>query len=190
MAAHQAPLSLGFSRQEHQSGLPFPSPMRESGKWKWSCLVVSDSSRPHGLQPTRPLRPWDFPGKSTAVRCHCLLQEYAKSVEFQTKGLPPFLKMGQLLVSFMPQRSMWGQTEVWASAKVTFCLSPISLCYTYSLPAPTWKHCLNKSVAQELLSRVWHLTNPIKAREQQRKQPNIKSEERYVCSYIQSHLLL
>ena len=29
-AAHQAPLSLGFSRQEHWRGLPFPSPMRES----------------------------------------------------------------------------------------------------------------------------------------------------------------
>ena len=29
-AAHQAPLSLGFSRQEHWSGLPFPSPVRES----------------------------------------------------------------------------------------------------------------------------------------------------------------
>ena len=23
--------------------------------------VISDSSRPHGLQPTRLLRPWDFP---------------------------------------------------------------------------------------------------------------------------------
>ena len=31
-AAHQAPLSLGFSRQEHWSGLPFPSPMPESEK--------------------------------------------------------------------------------------------------------------------------------------------------------------
>ena len=29
-AAHQAPPSLGFSRQEHWSGLPFPSPMREN----------------------------------------------------------------------------------------------------------------------------------------------------------------
>ena len=28
----QAPLSLGFSRQEHWSGLPFPSPMHESEK--------------------------------------------------------------------------------------------------------------------------------------------------------------
>ena len=35
--------------------------------------VVSDSSRPHGLQPTRLLRPWDFPGKNTGVGCHCLL---------------------------------------------------------------------------------------------------------------------
>ena len=29
MAAHQAPPSLGFSRQEHWSGLPFPSPVRK-----------------------------------------------------------------------------------------------------------------------------------------------------------------
>ena len=29
-AAHQAPPSLGFSRQEHWRGLPFPSPMHES----------------------------------------------------------------------------------------------------------------------------------------------------------------
>ena len=28
--AHQAPLSMGFLRQEHRSGLPFPSPMHES----------------------------------------------------------------------------------------------------------------------------------------------------------------
>ena len=31
-AAHQAPPSLGFSRQQHWSGLPFPSPMQESEK--------------------------------------------------------------------------------------------------------------------------------------------------------------
>ena len=36
--------------------------------------VVLDSSQPHGLQPTRLLCPWDFPGKSTGVGCHCLLQ--------------------------------------------------------------------------------------------------------------------
>ena len=71
MAAHQAPPSLGFSRQKDWSGLPFPSPMHESEKWKWSRSVVSDSQQPHALQPTRLLHPWDFPGKSTGVGCHC-----------------------------------------------------------------------------------------------------------------------
>ena len=72
--AHQPPLSLGFPRQEHWSGLPFPSPMHESEKWKGSHSVVSSTSRPHGLQSTRLLHPWDFPGKSTGVGCHCLLR--------------------------------------------------------------------------------------------------------------------
>ena len=48
---------------------------------KWKVKVNSLSrvwlQRPHGLQPTRLLRPWDFPGKSTGVGCHCLLQAYA-----------------------------------------------------------------------------------------------------------------
>ena len=73
MAAHQAPPSLGFSSQEHWSGLPFPCPMHESEKWKWSRSVISGSSQPHGLQPARLLCPWDFPGKGTGVGCHCLL---------------------------------------------------------------------------------------------------------------------
>ena len=40
-AAPQAPLSLGFSRQHHWSGLPFPSPMHES-EVALSCLTLSD----------------------------------------------------------------------------------------------------------------------------------------------------
>ena len=72
MATHQAPPSLGFSRQEHWSGLPFPSLMHESEKWKWSRSVMSNPQRPHGLQPTRLLRPWDFPGESTGMGCHSL----------------------------------------------------------------------------------------------------------------------
>ena len=42
-AAHQAPPSLGFSRQEHWSGLPFPSPMHESdSEVAQSCQTPSD----------------------------------------------------------------------------------------------------------------------------------------------------
>ena len=40
---HQAPPSLGFSRQEHWSGLPFPSPLHENEKWKSkiTCYFLS-----------------------------------------------------------------------------------------------------------------------------------------------------
>ena len=72
-AAHQAPPSMGFSKKEYWSGVPFPSPMLESEKLKWSRSVQSDSLWPHGLQPTKLLHPWAFPGKSTGVGWHCLL---------------------------------------------------------------------------------------------------------------------
>ena len=98
-AAHQAPPSLGFSRQEHWSGLPFPSPMHESEKWKWSRSVVSDSSRPHGLQPTRLLRPWDFPGKSTGVGCYCLLGLTLISPLNNLSSFSPILEWSNLLGS-------------------------------------------------------------------------------------------
>ena len=49
-----------------------------SNAWKWKVKAKSLSRvqllAPHGLQPARLLRPWDFPGKSTGVGCHCLLQ--------------------------------------------------------------------------------------------------------------------
>ena len=84
-AAHQAPPSLGFCRQEHWSVLPFPFPMHESGKWKGSRSVMSNSLRPRGLL----LHPWDLPGKSTGVGCHHLLHSdfgapHIKSVTVST----------------------------------------------------------------------------------------------------------
>ena len=51
-----------------------------------SHSVMSDSLRPHGLQPTRLFRPWDFLGKNTGVGCHFFLQGI-----FQTQGLNPGL---------------------------------------------------------------------------------------------------
>ena len=47
-----------------------------------SHSVVSDSSWPNGLQPTRLLCPWNFPSKNTGVGCHVLLQGI-----FPTQGL-------------------------------------------------------------------------------------------------------
>ena len=101
MAAPQAQPSLGFSGQEHWNGLPFPSPVHGSEKWKWSCSVVSDSSRCHGLQPTWLLHPWDFPGKSTGVGCHCLLHLIAGSPANFTCGSWYILKI-KLVNTFLP----------------------------------------------------------------------------------------
>ena len=71
-------------------------PHLESCHWGWgsmaywskkvlvmqSCLTL----RSHGLQLTRLLCPWDFPGKDTGVSCHFLLQGI-----FPTQGLNPGL---------------------------------------------------------------------------------------------------
>ena len=48
--------------------------------------VVSKSVRPHGLQPTRLLCPWDSPGKNAGMGCHFLLQGI-----FPTQGSNPRL---------------------------------------------------------------------------------------------------
>ena len=81
MAAHQAHPSLGFSKEEHWSGLPFPSPMHESEKWKWSCSVMSDLATPWTAASQAPLSM----GFSR--------QEYWSGVPFQykTKGFVLFL---------------------------------------------------------------------------------------------------
>ena len=76
--AHQAPASLGFSRQEHWSGLPLPSPMHESEKWKWSRSVVSYSSRPHGLR--------SLPGSSVHGSFQARVLEWVASA-FSTNDL-------------------------------------------------------------------------------------------------------
>ena len=63
-AVHQAPPSLGFSRQEHWSGLPFPSPMHESeSDVTQSCLTLCDpmdcslpGSSIHGIFQARVLK--------------------------------------------------------------------------------------------------------------------------------------
>ena len=116
-AAHQAPPTLGSSRLEQWSGLPFPSPMHANEKWKWSRSVVSDSSRPHGLQPTRLLHPWDFPGKSTGVGRQCLLQvlcyRYGKTGRFHYTSRPSkkswfrSINVASLRI-FSPPRYLWG----------------------------------------------------------------------------------
>ena len=73
MAAHQAPPSLGFSRQEHWSGLSFllqwmkVKSEREVAQQSPTLSDPMDCSLPRSSV-------HDLPGKSTGVGCHCLLQ--------------------------------------------------------------------------------------------------------------------
>ena len=81
-----------------------PGPNRLFYIWWNICMcishsVMSDSLQYHGLQPSRLLSPWDFPGKNTGVDCHSLLQGM-----FPTQGLN--------LVSHIASRLF----TVWATA--------------------------------------------------------------------------
>ena len=62
------------------------SPLSIQEEGSVSRSVMSDSLRPHGLQPTRLLCPWDFLGKDTGVGCHFILQGI-----FPTQGWNPGL---------------------------------------------------------------------------------------------------
>ena len=55
----------------------------------FSRSVMFDSLRPHGLQPTRHLCPWNFPGKSTGLSCHFLLQGIFPT-QGSNSGLPHY----------------------------------------------------------------------------------------------------
>ena len=63
-----------------------------------SYSVVPNSLQPHGLQPTRLLCPWDFPGEDTGVVCHFLLQGIEpRSPAPQADSLPAELEGSPLL---------------------------------------------------------------------------------------------
>ena len=63
-----------------------------SNAWKWKVKVkslsrVRPSTTPFDPQPSRLLHPWDFPGKSTGVGCHCLLRvKHDLATELTWKG--------------------------------------------------------------------------------------------------------
>ena len=63
--------------------------------------VVSDSVQPHIQQPTRLHCPWNFPGNSTGVDCHFLLQGI-----FLTQGLNPGLPHCRQTLNLLSQTSL------------------------------------------------------------------------------------
>ena len=103
-AAYQVPPSLGFSRQEHWSGLPFPSPMHESEVTQL-CLTLSD---PMDCSP---------PGFSI----HGIFQEYWSGLP-----LPSLLCSTSLNIHFESKAELFNKKKkrkkTLGSSKITLCL--------------------------------------------------------------------
>ena len=88
-ASDQAPPSLGFSRQEHWSGLPFPSPMHESeSEVAQSCPTLSDpmdcslpGSSVHGIFQARVLEWGAIAFSGLATQLHSILHPFLFSYD-------------------------------------------------------------------------------------------------------------
>ena len=115
-----------------------------------SRSVVFNSVWPHGLQPSRLLCPWDFPGRNTGVGCHFLLQGI-----FPTQGLNPcLLCCRQICYHLSHQGSPLLFVSVQFSHSVVSdslqphglqharlpCLLPTPGAYSNSCPSSQWCH--------------------------------------------------
>ena len=94
--AHQGPLSMGFSRQEHWRSclalLKASFSLVSHGKShisneSVSRSVVSDSLQPNGLWTCSLPLPWNSPGKNTEVGSHFLLHGVFP-IQGSNPGLP------------------------------------------------------------------------------------------------------
>ena len=78
------------------------------------------------MQPTRLLRPWDFPGKSTGVGCHCLLQCMKMKGESEVAQL--CLTLSDPMDCSLPGSSIHGIFQARILEWVAIAFSPISSC--------------------------------------------------------------
>ena len=111
---------------------------------------MSDSSRPHGLQPTRLLGPWDFPGKSTGVGCHCLLHHRCTHVpnpEPPSHLLPRTISLGHPSV---PAPSI-----LYPASNIDWRFVSYLIVYTFQCHSPKSSHPL--PLCQSLKVRSIHL---------------------------------
>ena len=134
-AAHQTPPSLGFSRQEHWSGLPFPSPMHESeSEVAQSCPTLSDpmdcslpGSSVHGIFHARVLE-WGALAFS-AIQCYRYLNNCCYEVS------PYIIHLNHLysnLLDFRKNSNVRYWTQCWGRASVKG-LSRVSIVFLTGL---------------------------------------------------------
>ena len=81
MAARQAPSSLGFSRQEHWSGLPFPSPVHDSEK-----VGLKLNLQKTKIMASGPITSWEIDGETVETVSDFILA-VPKSLQMVTAAM-------------------------------------------------------------------------------------------------------
>ena len=118
---------------------------------------MSNSVRPHGLQPTRLLHPWDSPGKNTGVGCHFLLQ--CMKVESESEVAQSCLTLCDPMDCSLPGSSIHGifQATVLEWGVIAFSLKSL---YTKVKKEKLWlwspvsKKCSHKYLPRCILTVV------------------------------------
>ena len=126
---------------------------------------MSDSYRPHGLQPTRLLRPWDFPVKSTGVGCHCLLRLFPL---YSVKQNNPSIKHLSLLqhekhshlesdLKYTDCQMVYlGSAENWASLVAQTVKNPSAMRETW-VQSLGWKDALEEETTTPSSILAWRI---------------------------------
>ena len=141
IVAHQAPLSIGFSRQEHWIGFPLPSPgdLPSPGIEPRSPALQADSlsSEPPGNLKRHPRRkPSDCPSRAGSCLPTALSTPQACCVLL----LPFRVLLNRVILTTV--KVSWSQRLVWAFYKSSFkipnaCFTPITSHRTAALvPTP------------------------------------------------------
>ena len=111
---------------------------------------MSDSVRPHGLQATRLLQPWDSPGKSTGVGCECLLHLIIENLIKKAFWRVPWWSSGK--ESTCQRRRHW--FDPW-SRKTAPAVGPLSLWAT-TADVSALELCLATRDATTIETRARH----------------------------------
>ena len=103
-----------------------------------SHSVVSDSLRPHGLQPARLLCSWDSPGKNTGVGCHDFLQgifliqesnlglQHCRQILYHVshQGSPTSFIEDIIINSALNKKLLYQKSCIFQKSKITFIFFP------------------------------------------------------------------
>ena len=98
-AAYQAPLSMGFSRQEYWIGVPLPSPCRERAYSYcdvWALIVVASLVPEHWFQSAASV--------FVAHRHSCLLGSLVAFVSFPDRNQIPLYCIGRWILNHWTTR--------------------------------------------------------------------------------------